>query len=553
VQDLSVRAEAAYRRATEHLRSALAADPRRRVVYDHLLRLHALAGRYGDALPMLAQMVTFYPEDPDAWLYLGLAQHRVQQDQQADLAFREALELMPDGRRAAFEDIAPFLRPDEMPAYRADSADYATRFWTAQNPRFLTPYNPRRLEHYARIVYADLMFGADDLDLPGRLTERGEVHVRYGLPLADVLLVGYQQALEYAEGRSPFLTPSTTELQSNLFNVWDYGDFRLVFEDPQRNGEFRLYSPPADLFAAAGAGAVERHDYVLQARAIARETPERYTYQPPGRPVQLPYRVTTFRADDGRTDLYVHYGVPLTAEAVPDSSGVVDMPVRTGAFLISADRQIMAERRRMLYGLRGDQIEAFGATRLWTDTQALRALPGEYTISLEFETVGREAAGAQRREVVAPDYGGSGLALSDLMLAYGVEEATRSTPGYVVRNGLSIRPAPWGVFRSDRPIFVYFEVYRLGVSNGETSYDVEAELRPRDQGGGLAGVLRRAFGGRRRGVGAEAESQGQGPDDAQYVVIDAAGQQPGLYLLTLRVRDRVSGRSVEKTTEVMLE
>ena len=55
------------------------------------------------------------------------------------------------------------------------------------------------------------------------------------------------------------------------------------------------------------------------------------------------------------------------------------------------------------------------------------------------------------------------------------------------------------------------------------------------------------------GVGAEAESQGQGPDDAQYVVIDAAGQQPGLYLLTLRVRDRVSGRSVEKTTEVMLE
>jgi hypothetical protein len=175
-------------------------------------------------------------------------------------------------------------------------------------------------------------------------------------------------------------------------------------------------------------------------------------------------------------------------------------------------------------------------------------------ISLEFETVGGEASGAQRREIMAPDFGGSDLALSDLMLAYNVEETERpDVPGFVVRNGLSIRPAPWGVFRADRPIYLYFEIYRLGVRDGRTDYDIEAELVPRDDGGGLAGVLRRAFGGRRRGVGAEAESQGRGPDDAQYVVLDAQGQEPGLYLLTLRIRDRVTGRSVEKSTEVMLE
>ena len=41
--------------------------------------------------------------------------------------------------------------------------------------------------------------------------------------------------------------------------------------------------------------------------------------------------------------------------------------------------------------------------------------------------------------------------LGDLMLAYGVDEATRSSvPGYVVRNGLSIRPATLhgGTFRT---------------------------------------------------------------------------------------------------------
>ena len=39
-----------------------------------------LAGRYGDALPMLAQMVTFFPDEPASWLYLGLAHHRARQE-----------------------------------------------------------------------------------------------------------------------------------------------------------------------------------------------------------------------------------------------------------------------------------------------------------------------------------------------------------------------------------------------------------------------------------------------------------------------------------------
>jgi GWxTD domain-containing protein len=554
VQDLSGRADAAYREAVVHLRAALQADARRRTVYDHLMRLAALSGRYADALPMLAQMAAFFPEDPQTWLFLGMAHHRAGQAAEADVAFREALEKMPAAERAAFEDITPFLRPGELAAYRADSAGVALRFWTAQNPRFLTPYNERRLEHYARLTYADLMFGSDDLGLPGRETERGEVHVRYGVPFADVMLVGYQEALEYAEGRLSTFTPTASEQQGNLFNVWDYGDFRLVFEDPLRNGEFRLYSPPADLFAAAGAGAVERNDYVIRARELAREIPERYTYTAPGRTVQLPYRVTAFLGDDGRTDLYVHYGVPLHTSAQPGPDGVVEMPVRTGAFLVDEGRSILAERRRTLYGLRGDQIETFAGARLWTDTQRLRATPGRYTVSLEFETIGGGAAGVQRREIAAPDFSGTRLALSDLMLAYGVEETEASdVPGFVVRNGLMIRPAPWGVFRADRPLFLYFEVYRLGLRDGRTDYEVEARLVPRDEGGGLAGVIRRAFGGGRRGVGTEAEAQGRATDDGQYVMLDAAGQAPGLYILTLRVRDRVTGQEVEKETEVMLE
>src|SRR5690606_33994020 len=175
---------------------------------------------------------------------------------------------------------------------------------------------------------------------------------------------------------------------NNRFNIWDYGDFRFVFEDPFQNGEFRLYSPPADLFASVGGSAVDRMDYERIARETFRTTPERYDFEPPGRRIGLPYLVTAFKGDDGRTDLYVHYGIPLAERVDPAADELVDLTVKTGAFLISQDRDILAERRRTLYGLRTAQVEPFAETQLWTDTQALDAPPGTHEVSVEFETVG---------------------------------------------------------------------------------------------------------------------------------------------------------------------
>ncbi|HLA63905.1 MAG TPA: GWxTD domain-containing protein, partial [Rhodothermales bacterium] len=555
VLDMSRRADAVYARAVYHLTRALAADPRRRDVYSHLFRLHALADRYDEALPMLSGMAAFFPDDPHTWLYLGTAHHRLGQATEAEAAFQQAMELMTPEARAAFEDITLFLRPEELVAYQTDPETVTRRLWGAADPRFLTPENERRLEHYARLTYADLMYRSDDLLLPGWATQRGKIHVRYGVPTQDVVIVGgFQQVLEAFPERDATFTPAEMQQEANLFEIWDYGDFQFVFEDPGRNGEFRLYSPPADLFATVGAGAAAPLDYEIRARETFRRTPERFTFTPPGRAVQLPYRVTTFLSDDGGTDLYVHYGIPVTGSVAAGPDGTLPIPIRTGAFLIDGERDVLVERRRTLYGLRADQVASFDGVQMWVDTQPLRASPGHYTVSLEFEALGGGASAVQRRDVDAPDYRGSRLALSDAMLAYDVQETGETEiPGLVVRHGLAIRPAPWGVFRADRPIFLYFEVYRLGLEGGQSNYQVEARLVPRDEGGGLAGIARRALGGRRRGVGTEAEARGSSADDAQYVVLDAAGQPPGRYILTLRVRDRVTGQSAERETEVMLE
>ncbi len=556
VQDLSGRAEGAYTAAVAHLRSALEADPRRRTVYDHFVRLYALAGRYGEAERLLGQMAVFFPDEPQTWLYLGLANHRLGREEAADVSFREAFERMDTPTRAAFDDLSLLLPEAELAGYRASPEATARRFWTTENPRLLTPYNARRLEHYARLTHADLFFRSDDLGLAGWQTERGRIHVRYGPPQRDVVIVGgYQEVVEAFGQRPEGFAPSQTEQQANVFEVWDYGDFRFVFEDPFQNGEFRLYSPPADLFATAGGGAAaDRMDYVRIARETFRETPQRYTYQPPGRAVGLPYRVTAFRSDGGQTDLYVHYGIPIADAFDPETEALVDLPVRTGAFLISDERDLLVERRRTLYGLRSDQVVRFEGAQLWTDTQAMRAAPGRYTVSLEFEVIGGAASGTQRREIAVPDFSG-GLALSDLMLAYAVEETDQATrSGWVVRDGVAIRPAPWGVFARAQPLYLYFEAYGLGTENGRSDYEVEARLVPKDDAGAVERLVRGVLGrGRRRGVATEFAAPGAGPDDQQYLLLDAAGQEPGLHTLTLRLRDRISGRTAERETDLMLE
>lgn len=561
--DLSSRAEAAYASAIGHLERALHYDPRRRPVYDHLMRIHALKGDYARAMPQLEQMLVFFPEDPATWRYLGLANHRLGQGEAAAKSFEKALEFMSEEEREAFEDLSILLSDEQADAYREDPAAFAARFWAAADPRYLTPYNERRLEHYARLTYADLLYAAENVGKRGWETQRGRIIIRYGAPEADVVIVGnFEEILHNfgfrAERARRFGERLDMAAQANVFNIWDYGDFRLVFEDPFRNGEYRLYSPPADLLADLSAGMVEQMDYEMAARQRFRREPERYAYESAARRVDLPYLVAAFKGEDGQSDLYVPYGVPLSPEA--DLSGEnVDLTLRTGAFLIDEGSDVLLERRRTLYGLRTEQVASFREARLWIDAQAMAARPGRHTVSVEFETPGGATEGVQRRTLEVPDFGGERLAVSDLLLAYLVEEdfdgGEKGVEGGRIRRGnFLIEPAPWTVFAREQPVYLYFEAYNLGQDEaGQNHYAVEVALRPKDTRSGVRRFLGRLFGGEERGVSAEFEAGGTGPDDGQYTILDASGQEPGLYTLTVRVRDHVSGRAAERTTDLMLE
>ncbi len=558
IQRLSARADRAYARAVGHLKKALIYDPRRRPVYERLMQIYALKEDYAAAFEMLQKMYVFFPEDPYTWLYLGYTQYRSGAMQEAARSFETALKYMSPDMRRTFENLEYILPPEEIKAYRKDPEGYAARFWRSKDPRLLTPYNERKLEHYARLVYADLLYGAPDLNLHGWDTERGRILVRYGIPLHDVVIVPSNTARYPGPFNDQKVAiedvKSTFDMlaEANTFNIWDYGDFKIVFEDPFRNGEYRLYSPRADEISSDTNPWIR--DYEIQIRETLRSLPERYEYKAPGRQVELPYLVHAFKGENGLAELYVHYGIPI--QQVPPGKKQIDLTVRTAAFLVNADREILAERRRTFYGLRTDHILRFKEANLWTDTQVLRAPAGKHEVSLEFETGSGMTVAVQRRSIEIPDFYQKELAVSDLLLAYHIEEVDDDKPAApmdVVRQGFSITPAPWSVFSTGQPIYLYFEMYNLQKGeDGQTWYEVEAVLKRKDTSRGVTKVFMKLFGSG-KGVSVEFTGHGTSPDEANYLILDASKEEPGLFTLTLRIRDRVSGKTVERHTDLFLE
>ena len=584
VLDLSQRAERAYQRAIGHLNKALEVDPRRLSVYEEMMQIFALKEEYEDAMVTLDQMYRFFPENPDLWRYLGLVNYKLGNMEVADRSFTTAFKFMSPELKAAYNDLGLFLTREEKEAESQDAVAYRARYWTSQDPRFLTPYNERKLEHYFRLTYADLLYSSKRLDLRGWETERGQILIRYGPPPSDVVLHPQQDGIFSAreavvgallttvtggtdqetgeiprslDGTGSFGNVVSTAREAfeemNAYNIWDYGDFRFVFEDPFRNGEYRMYSPSAETMVQE-VNAFQ-NDYVMITKEIIRETPEKYEYEAPGRQIELPFLVTAFKGDGPQTAVYVHYGIPLNS--YDRSSDVIEITASAGTFLVDERRDILVERRRTIYGLRTNQIISFSEQHLWVDTQSMQAPPGQHELSVEFETVSGQTVGVQRRSITVPDFTPSVLALSDIMLAYSVEVTEDGQPlgsNEVARNDLSILPAPWSVYSTQWPIYLYFEMYNLSTNEeGSTDYDVEITLTPKETRKGVRRVIGGLFGGGRRGVSVSFHGSGTQVDEALYQILDATKQDMGLYTINLRVQDNVTGKRVERTQDLFLE
>jgi GWxTD domain-containing protein len=517
-------ANRARAQAEGHLASALRADPASERAHRLHLRHHAFARddeRFADAAEAYAAA---RPGDPGAAFYRGLAAYRLHDVEEAERHFAAALAALPAEERAAVESLERFV---DAEALAADSAAATERFWRTRDPRLLSPQNERRLEHYARLALADLLFADARSERRGWETPRGEVVVRYGLPDAD--------------GR--WLASNVIARDFGAYERWAYapadGDdgLSILFEDPFRNGDFD--------FPSSSAG----EDEATRVERLFRGRPERFVYRPPAL-VDFPSLVATFKGAGGRTDLVVSMGIPLD-EATP--RGAV-LGLESGAFLLGEGAEVVSEARQPVKRLAPAAFLRTGDGLYWTGGIAVAASPGAYTLAVEFEQERTGAVGIHREPVTLPDYAAPGLRLSSLLPALLVEETEGPVGAGALRRGpFVIRPAPFGRFAAGEPVYLYVEAYGLALRGGSTRYSVEAVLRPEDDANALERAARFLLGRRPpAGVSVRFDGAGAAPDEGQYLILDTAGLAPGAYRLTLRLTDRHTGAAAESARPLSL-
>ena len=298
------------------------------------------------------------------------------------------------------------------------------------------------------------------------------------------------------------------------------------------------------------------HDFHVQIRSDSSllAEPIRRRKKAFGPQIDVPFLVNFFKGDDQRTDLFVNYGVPLEPITGRSDRMTADI-VNISTFLINDQGETLVERTRN-FDYSTNQVKAFPDKYLWVDTQQIRMSSDVRDLAI-LQVAGGQTTDVRQREIKVPDFDQVGIRLSDIMLAYSVEQTENGIPpsaNEIVRSGFSISPAARNVYSTDWPIYLYFEIYGLALgARGRTDYDVEITLEPKNSDRRVRRLFRRNRDRGRQGVSVSYRGNGSKPEEALYQILDVSDQNTGPYTLTLSVRDNETGDESERIQDLFLQ
>ena len=434
-----------------------------------------------------------FPENYRTFLYVGLVLHETGRDSAAAPAFAKSFLYMPDSIAAAITSIWPLLQPEQREWL--DSADETTRrsaetaFWNSLDPLYLTAVNERKLEHYARVVAADLMFGSPALRERGSGSYAGEIWIRYGRPktMWELKLFG---------GRVAF---------------WDYGpgpDVSFI-----RGAAYRSFRPTD-----------EAKQYTNQ---LLRTSPQTYSPDALVDSVwSLGYQTVRFLGAQHRPEFLVYTEWP--AEFAPEA--IAGLTLLDQQFLPVAQWQ-------------GGKPDRPGFRAV------LRGIPpGMYSLTVEILDPGPRQLGRVRDTLSTLAIEDSTFVVSDVLLASGV--ASLVGDGAVSRREMEITPLYGSTLESNQTLGLYWEVYRLsGAQEGRVRYRVSVEIQDAGRRPILARILSGVAGGGDRPAATRIEYDSDRPMQQGRAVewLELTGQlRPGEYRVIVTITDRESGNAVTR-------
>ncbi len=437
---------------------------------------------------------------------------------------------------------------------------------SSANPNFESSHDVDQVrERYLRGIYGSR---APDELLTGNMPIYPLVDPQLYRSASNRSSMGEDQFFDYYQNRDFGAERTESEDMSARFGrdagstanirweTWTYTNigsgFVFTFVDRFGTGEYRFAEPPA----TGDANLVSALDHYSPAQqfAFARESsPEHFAYTTTQQPLNFSFYTAQFRRDDSRTQIDVYYDIPVNELVFRErrhESGY-EAIVESGIAVFDSAWNVLVRSKDPMSFIAPERPAADVGMRQIDMRSIIMAGGGRILLSVQEQDVLSGRLQAYQENIDVARFDANQLAMSDIIVAGVVRNATDDDDEKYVRNGLYVLPMASQAFRRAQPMHVYFEIYNLtrGPDYGETSYEVEHSVSIDDDesGGSILGSVGRIFGGTSRSVAVGQVIEGIRESERQHFQVDTSNLEPGEYTLTIAVRDLKSDKLVSKT------
>jgi tetratricopeptide (TPR) repeat protein len=529
---------------------------------------------------------TFLLSEPDAFPALPVMLSRVRllvqknEPQQANDLYLKAVQSLKNEFDAEFikQDMIYVLNEKEYQALFRQAPwtaipEILRAFWFRRDPIPSYSYNYRLIEHYRRLVYAEKNHGYDrfyrstflndyrttdyfrarevqPVQFPFwyyanyKLDDIGLIYIRFGEPDDRIRKPGKEAWLysnQVNESNTIFLftlrsqgcwllVPGTSDtlMMQDLIN-WDSRYYRMVKgSDLDRNS---------------------LSHQIVEENARTIETgfhSDRQTWSKDSKVFDFTPSLARFR-ETGTTDCFqLAYGIPLDklrAQAADADS----IPIETGVEVFN-DRLIpvMKDEHRFLVT---DMTDSRNREGLFIDEFEFKLPLKPHIIAFHAKVTGEDIVNGWRHYLAPGDSGRDRLACSTLKTAFEIRPAGK--PEDRDRKSLVMVPNPLKAGKRGDPLYIYYEVYNLGLdSNGNSQYDADFTLHLLE---GRKNLLQQVFGGGgKSSISVRNKRTGKTRNVSDYLGFDVHKAAPGKYELNLKIIDRNTRQESSSTVAVTL-
>ncbi len=525
VSSYESKAQLIFDDAEKYLLDALKYNPKSENILIELSRLYIYNNLYEKGITAWNTFKSNSTLKKDSRLYRGILYYSTIQFDKAAREFDEAISLMTEQEQIDFTVNSARILFDKIFDSKIESfskeeqSRYIEQFWKIRDPLNLTRENERLLEHYYRVAYSNFFFGNERINLIGWKTDRGEILIRYGQPLNKVR---YMLEIDNLNSRTP-----RTE-------VWNYGDKSFAFVDPIANNNYQFAQPWNSMVP------MNTHDDVINLR---QTKPEDYNPTFAGPAFNIPYQTYQFRSlKKSSSDVYISFSINPTDSFTLKEA--FDDGYQIGIFFFDKYFNKKIDSR--------NTFKAFNNSGVVTNSLVMTTFPDSGSFAFELMRRKDKGVASYHGKFTVKNFLGNNLKTSDVVLASDVQTDKQLT-GAIQRSNYSILPNPTKSFSKNAPLFLYYETYNLKKGqNNITDFEQKITIQRKEEGGILNDILD-AVGIDSKGkkITLTTKYQTNESDPQIYLQLDMNKYNSGNYIITISVKDNLTGNEAGSQTEII--